>query len=143
MSHASEPVTANPAAGSLSTGWRAVLTGDLAAAAVSAARDVASRLIEPAHVEAAAAMCRTQTAFPRSTHWVPYTVSQGYAGLALLWAYLDRCFPDEQWDRVGRDHLTLAARGAEVGGSIPVGLFSGTSGLAFAAAQLSRDGVRY
>ncbi len=143
MSHASEPVTANPAAGSLSTGWRAVLTGDLAAAAVSAARDVASRLIEPAHVESAAAMCRTQTAFPRSTHWVPYTVSQGYAGLALLWAYLDRCFPDEQWDRVGRDHLTLAARGAEVGGSIPVGLFSGTSGLAFAAAQLSRDGVRY
>jgi hypothetical protein len=120
-----------------------VLSGDVADAAVRAARDVAERLTAPTRVEAAAAVARAQTAFPRSTHWIPYTISQGYAGLALLWNALDAAFPDEHWDRVGRDHLELAARGAETFGTPPLGLFSGLSGLAFAAAQSSRQGVRY
>ena len=108
-----------------------------------AARDVAARQVLPDQVAAAAAAARTQTAFPRSTHWVPYTVSQGFAGLALLWGYLDACFPDEHWDRIGREHVELAARGAEAVASPPVGLFSGLSGLAFAVWELSRGGTRY
>ena len=60
--------------------WRPVLAGGLAADAVRAARDVADRLRDPAQVEAAAALARTQTQFPRSSEWAPYSVAQGYAG---------------------------------------------------------------
>jgi hypothetical protein len=124
-------------------GWQPVLTGDPAAAAVRAARDVALRLRDPRQVEAAAAIARQQTGFPRSTHWIPYTTAQGYAGLAVLWGYLDDCFADEGWDVTGREHLELAVRGAETAHKPPVGLFSGLSGLAFGAWQLSRRGTRY
>jgi lantibiotic biosynthesis protein len=123
--------------------WQPVLTDDLTTAAVCAARDVSLRLRNPAQVEAAAAIARQQTAFPRSTHWIPHTISQGYAGLAVLWGYLDACFPDEGWDVTGREHLELAVRGAERAHDPPVGLFSGLSGLAFGAWQLSRQGTRY
>ena len=124
-------------------GWQPALTGPLAAEATRAALDVAARLVAPAEVEKAAAAAVAQTAFPRSTHWVPYTIGQGYAGLAVLWAYLDQCFPEQDWDLAGKHHLTLAARGAENGPTPPPGLFSGLSGLAFSACQLSRDGARY
>jgi hypothetical protein len=123
--------------------WRPVLAGGLAADAVRAARDVADRLRDPAQVEAAAALARTQTQFPRSSEWAPYSVAQGYAGLCLLWGYLDVCFPNEGWDLVGRQHLALAVRGAEAVAPLQVGLFGGLSGLAFGAQQLSRAGTRY
>jgi hypothetical protein len=123
--------------------WRPVLAGELAADAVRAARDVADRLRDPAQVEAAAALARTQTRFPRSSDWAPYSTAQGYAGLCLLWGYLDVCFPGEGWDLVGRQHLELAVRGAEAVAPLSVGLFGGVSGLAFGAQQLSRAGTRY
>src|SRR5215213_2123880 len=130
-------------AGSSRNGWKPVLTEDLALAAVRAARDVAARHRAAERVESAAAAARAQTAFPRSTHWIPYAISQGYAGLAVLWGYLDSCFGDEGWDVTGREHLELAVRASEMAQDLPVGLFSGLSGLAFGAWQLSRQGLRY
>jgi hypothetical protein len=123
--------------------WKPVITGDLAAEAVRVARDVSSRLSSPERVVVAAATARGQTSFPNSTHWIPHSISQGYAGLAVLWGYLDSCFPQEGWDIIGREHLDLAVRGAETVPWLPAGLFSGLSGLAFGALQLSRDGTRY
>lgn len=70
-------------------------------------------------------------------------MAQGYAGLALLCAQLDKCFPNEGWDGVGREHLTSAAREAEKHKLLPLGLFSGLAGVAFAAWELSREGSRY
>jgi hypothetical protein len=108
-----------------SDSWKPAVTAEPAIAAIHAAREVALRLRRPEFVEYAAACAREQTAFPRSTHWIPYTVSQGYAGLALLSSYLDSCFPDEAWDDIGRKQLELAVRSA------------------FSAWQLSRNGTRY
>ena len=96
-------------------GWNPIVTGELATAAVGAARAVSLRVRNPELVEAAAATAQQQTAFPRSTHWIPYTISQGYAGLAVLWGYMDACFPGEGWDLRGREHLELAVRSAEIG----------------------------
>jgi len=123
--------------------WMASVTPDVAAVAVRVAVDVASRLRSPEQVEEAAAAARTQTTFPRSTHWIPFTIAQGYAGLAVLWSYLDSCFPGEGWDSLGRSHLEQAVRGAETAASRDPGLFSGLSGLAFAGWTLSRGGTRY
>lgn len=120
-----------------------MITGDLAAEVVQVARDVSIRLSSPEQVAVAATIARGQTSFPNSTHWIPYSISQGYAGLAVLWGYLDACFPLEGWDIIGREHLNLAVRGAEAVSGLPPGIFSGLSGLAFGALQLSRNGTRY
>jgi hypothetical protein len=120
-----------------------MLTADRAAAAMAVARDVASRLQESERVEAAVATATEQTAYPKSIHWEADGVAQGYAGLAVMYSYLDACFPDEGWDVAGHRALERAARRAENRVGPPPGLFSGLSGLAFAAWQLSRRGTRY
>ncbi len=120
-----------------------MITGDLALWSTQVAGDIAQRLRNPQLVERAAEAAVTQTAFPRSTLWLPYSVAQGYAGIALLWGYMDSCFPDAGWDVTGRETLERATRDAESRISIPAGLFSGLSGLALAAWQLSRGGLRY
>ncbi len=64
--------------------------------------------------------------------------------------YLDRCFPDQDWDAIGHAHLQCAVAGLEKRTAVPreratpgVGLFAGITGVAFAAACLSRGGERY
>jgi len=123
--------------------WKPILTGELAAAASFAGREVSARLSVPSRVEEAATALQAQTAFPQFTHWAPYSVAQGYAGLALLWSYLDAISPEEGWDVTAREHLELAVRDVEGRADLPAGLFSGLSGLAFSAWQLSHQGTRY
>jgi hypothetical protein len=110
---------------------------------VKTARNVALRLRDPQVVEWAAAKVAEQTRFPRAAHWSRYSIAQGFAGLAVLWGHLDTCFPDEGWDVTGRQQLELAVRDVEGIAEAPLGLYSGLSGLAFGARQLSRNGTRY
>jgi class I lanthipeptide synthase len=106
-------------------------------------REVAVRVRDPARLTAALAAVGSQTQYPESLHWEPYGIAQGDAGLAVMCAYLDRCLPDQGWDAVAHGFLAAAARGAEQPRRPPPGLFTGLSGLAFATALLSRDGLRY
>jgi lantibiotic modifying enzyme len=132
-----------PALKNVNCCWEPALSGRLAAEALKKALLVADRLSLIERVEQAAAEALRETTLPRGTHWIPYSMAQGYTGLALLWSYLDACRPGEHWDRVGREHLQLAARDAAGYSQLPIGLFSGLSGLAFATWQLSRSGSRY
>lgn len=110
-------------------------------------RDIAGRLADMRRVETALTVAPGQTAHPRSINWYPYSLTQGYAGLALTFGYLDACFPREGWDIVAHGHLERAVAGLSAAyGSrrMPgTGLFSGLTGLAFAACYLSRQGTRY
>jgi hypothetical protein len=121
--------------------WSAVLDADRRTAAVAAAREVAVRVTDPQRLEEAIVAAREQTRFPASVQWAPGAVAQGDAGLALMCAYLDRCFPDERWDIAGRDLLACAAAHAERSPPGP-SLYDGTAGLGFVAWQLGR-GTRY
>jgi lantibiotic biosynthesis protein len=107
------------------------------------ARTVAERLRDHHRVEAAVATAPQQTGFPRTIHWQPPTLAQGDAGIALTCAYLDSCFPNEGWDRVGHSYLSVAVGGAERSPHLSVGLFGGLAGLAFAGWSLSREATRY
>lgn len=128
-------------AAGLST-WSAVLDPPRRAAAIAAARDVALRVADRERVALAIAAAREQTNFPLAVHWAPAGVAQGDAGLALLCAQFDRCFPEERWDVTGHRFLASAAADTE---RVTVGpsLYSGTAGLGFVAWQLSRGGTRY
>jgi hypothetical protein len=122
--------------------WSAVLDPDRGAAAVAAARAVAARVTNPRRLEAAIEAAREETKFPAAVRWEPGGVAQGDAGLALMCAYLDRCFADEGWDVTGHGLLASAAAHAE---RCPLGpsLYGGIAGLGFVASQLGRDGTRY
>ena len=84
-----------------------------------------------------------QSGTPAGPRWTTYGFAQGYAGLALLWGQLDRCFPNEGWDAVAHEHLQIAAEGTASQLWLTPGAFSGIGGLAFAADYLSRSGTRY
>lgn len=123
--------------------WNPVLDAGDAAKAMAVARDVAMRLREPADVENAAALAKQQTGYPRSTHWRPYSVAQGYAGLALLFGAADACMPGEGWDVAAHQHLQRAVQAAAQLPQLTHGMSSGLGGLAFVSSLLSRQGTRY
>ena len=106
-------------------------------------RALAERVRDRHRVALAIAAAPTQTAFPRAIHWQPLSLAQGDAGIALACAYLDACFPDEGWDRIGHAYLTTAAESAERWAPAPAALFGGVAGLAFAGWALSHGTTRY
>ena len=121
----------------------AILQGPLREEALRAALHVAERLQDPTSALRASQAANSQSHFPAFTHWSPPSIGQGNAGLCLLWAYLDECFPGQGWDVTGKSHLEIAGRAAEMSPNLGISLFAGLSGLAFAGWQLSRGGVRY
>ena len=123
--------------------WAPLTESNLAARALSVAREVAERCKSREQILAANDAALTQTTFPRTIYWEPHGVAQGDAGIALMCSYFDTCFPAEGWDKTGREYLTWATRGAETTGAHHAGLYSGLSGLAFSAWSLSRNGSRY
>lgn len=114
-----------------------------AEAAIAAGRMIGLRVTDPARLRIAVAAAARQTHYPQSVHWEASSTAQGNAGCALLCACLEGCFPGENWDRLGHDHLTFAIRGAEQHHHLPSSIYGGVSGIALAADLLSRNGARY
>jgi hypothetical protein len=123
--------------------WTPALRPALASAATSVVRDLAGRLRDQQRVGLAVAAAPTQTAFPLGVRWLAPSLAQGDAGIAMTCAYLDACWADEGWDRVGRNYLTTAAVAAEGLPQLSPAMFGGLAGLAFAAWSLSREATRY
>jgi hypothetical protein len=84
-----------------------------------------------------------QTGFPEAVSWRAPSVAQGHAGLAVLFGALDTTYPQQGWDRLGHEHLSIAAHAAADTPGLPASLFCGSAGLGFAALGLSRGGERY
>ena len=104
---------------------------------------IARRMSDPSVVERAVASAQAATAEQAYIYWQPYSIAQGDAGVALMFGVFDACFPDQGWDQAAHRWIERASRGAEAAVGLPAGLFEGLSGLAFAAAYLSRGGRRY
>jgi hypothetical protein len=129
--------------GSFGSTWAPTLPPDLALRASGVAQVVAGRLRDQHLVHLAAVTAATQTAYPRTVHWQPISLAQGDAGIALICGYLDSCFADQGWDRVGHSYLSMAAEGVERTRFPSSSLFSGLAGVAFASWSLSRGANRY
>jgi lantibiotic modifying enzyme len=123
--------------------WISVLRAGDAAAGLSIAREVASRLRDPRVTSAVAVEARDKSSLPHATHWRPHGIFQGYAGTALFIGTVDQCLPGEGWDLFAHQHLQLAVRAIEQLGRLTHSMSTGVSGLAFAAWHLSRQGERY
>ncbi len=113
-------------------------------AVLSVALEVAGRLKDRDLLKRAALASVEQSGWPDQMRWRQHSIPQGSAGLALLFGYLDRCFPDAGWDQEARWHLEKAARSLEnTDDGMGIPLFGGLSGVAFAAWYLSHQGRRY
>lgn len=123
--------------------WVSPIKSSLAKKALAVAKDVAERCKDRDRLLTANNAALKQSIFPRTIYWEPCGVAQGDAGLALMYAYFDSCFPAEGWDKVGDEYLAWAAKGAETTRANQVSLYSGLAGLAFSAWSLSRNGSRY
>jgi hypothetical protein len=120
--------------------WGPFLDASLSTRAFTVAKDVAGRLKSRDALIAANEAARTQTRYPKTIYWEPYGIAQGDAGLALASAYFDRCLPGHDWARIGHDYLSYATQAMDRVERVPLGLFSGLAGLAFAVRTLSPDG---
>jgi lantibiotic biosynthesis protein len=123
--------------------WQRQLEAKRAEAAVTIAHNVATRLRSRERIEAAVLSAVRQTNFPKSIHWQPATIGQGFAGLAVMHGHLDACFPGEGWGNEAHRALQLAVWDAELRAAEAPGLFAGLSGLAFAVNYQSCSDERY
>jgi lantibiotic biosynthesis protein len=133
-----EPAVRVAPARPVSSTWAPQLAPSEAERAVEAARMIAERVTDTSRVRAAVASARGQTRFPLSVHWDPASLAQGDTGQAVLCAQLDRCFPDEGWQRIGHAHLARAVAAVQERGGAAPSIFSGLAGVAFAARVLGR-----
>jgi lantibiotic biosynthesis protein len=124
--------------------WQTVKNSKTRSSALRVALEVAERLRQPRDVEAAVVAAKL-AATPENpgTTWSAVGLAQGYSGVALLFGYLDTCFPDSGWDSTAHEYLELAAQDAAIRRHNGLNLFSGLSGLAFTAYYLSHSGTRY
>ncbi|MEV4094151.1 lanthionine synthetase LanC family protein [Streptosporangium saharense] len=106
------------------------------------AREVGRRVLDPVLRDRALVRLARATLKPQVNTWSPSGVSLGGAGLAIMCAEFDDCFPNEGWDVAA--HELLASGLDEVGDPArPLGLFSGAVGYAAAVWFASRGGTRY
>jgi lantibiotic modifying enzyme len=67
----------------------------------------------------------------------------GDAGLAVLFGYIDRVFPEAGWDKVAHEAVSRTTAYITTSPEPSIGLFGGLAGLGFATAYLSRSDTRY
>jgi lantibiotic modifying enzyme len=70
-------------------------------------------------------------------------LASGDTGIALMYSYLDACFPEQRWDALAQHYLQCAAAKTQEAQIGTPGLFDGTTGMAFTLRQASRGGTRY
>lgn len=107
---------------------------------ISVTHRLAMRLADSSIISRAIETAKWQTRYPNSIYWLPHSIAQGDAGLALMFGHLDLCFPTEGWDRHAHDALQRACKAVK---NCSAGIYAGLSGLAYTALYLSKNGVRY
>jgi lantibiotic biosynthesis protein len=126
------------------SGWQRVSPPDLAAAALPPPKEVASRLRDLDIFQAAVQRLRGQSRTPNLFADLGSSCYSGHAGLALLFAELDRSFPAEEWDIVGHQYMQVAIRTIKRrSGSLRHLGLGALSGLLFATWSLSHGETRY
>src|ERR1700722_12171144 len=111
--------------------WNALPKSDLSDPTEPIILNMAQKFQVRDVVRMAVERAKIQTSYSKSVHWRPSEIAQGDAGLALLFTYLDLCYPGEGYRQAAHDRLKLAAAYAEREAAQENGLWAGLAGLAF------------
>jgi hypothetical protein len=121
-------------------GWQPVILETYRARAEKVAVSIGEQLKTPTILDRAVALSSEQS---RYFTWSHCGFASGLAGLSLLWAHFDRCYPHAGWGEQAHKCLAMAVKDAEAQGSVTPGLFGGLAGLGFAAQYAARGTSRY
>lgn len=121
--------------------WQLFLDERLCARVHEAALLVAQRMSDPDFVYRTAEEARRQSTYP--VGWSPLSLGSGDVGLALMYEYMDRCFPDQGWDRLTRQYLRTAAQGTQQTSYGFPSLLLGTSGMVLTLSLIAQREKRY
>lgn len=121
--------------------WQSFLGERLRTRAKEAACFVAKRVRDPEYVKEMVEIAKKQSIYP--SIWSPTDLASGDVGLALMYSYIDACFPGQGWDAFTQQYLRSAAAETQRSTLIFPGLFAGTAGLAFTLSQVNQGGTRY
>lgn len=124
-----------------STSWQTFLDERLRARAQEIALIVAERMDNPEFVRTTAEQAIKKSPFPGS--WSSQSLGSGDVGLALMYEYVDACFPGQIWAALAQRYLNLVASSSQQGGVSFPAMFGGTGGLTLTLFQASRGGKRY
>ena len=106
--------------------------------AIEKVKTIALSLSDPSAVKEASSADRSQ-----ENGWDDLSISSGYPGPLLLFAELQRVFPNEAWDRVVWDYVVKITQSIESKPISNLSLFNGLTGCCLAIQQASLDGTRY
>ncbi len=70
--------------------------------------------------------------------WFDASLAGGFTGLAIMYGYVDQCFPGQGWDRIAYTYMKKAADSTRQAALLHSSLFSGTAGIAMGLHLLSR-----
>lgn len=76
-------------------------------------------------------------------HWDNLSLASGSSGLLLLFAELDRLFPEQKWDQAAHQCVLRIKESIESFPHVSLALFGGLAGVAYALQQASRGRTRY
>lgn len=127
--------------------WRSLVGDDeLRARTQRLSFEIAHRLRAPGAVEAIACLANEQAGDSQRRHWLPESAGSGPLSVALLFAYLDRCFPCEGWDLAAHQQLERAVHGIEPLSRFERcadGAITGIAGMCFTAQYMAKGTHRY
>ncbi|EGK09732.1 lantibiotic epidermin biosynthesis protein EpiC [Desmospora sp. 8437] len=75
--------------------------------------------------------------------WHDVTVANGYPGLVVFYAEMDRFDPKGEWDLVAHHHLLALQKGIQENGIYSWSSFLGLAGIAFSISMASQNKSRY
>ena len=100
------------------------------------ALSIACKMKNPRRLERDVALALSQPGLPSQKYWRPHSLSQGCAGLTLMFAHLARCFPNDGWEVASLEYFELAVSDSQCTRDVPMGAFTGLAGLLFAGRYL-------
>lgn len=104
---------------------------------------IADRLRDPVKIKSVVLQKSNVSSIGKVHPWDDLSLSHGFPATVLLYAELDRIEPDAGWDQIAHQHMIYIQHALENKGFSDLSLFTGLTGVAFAAWSASHGGKRY
>jgi lantibiotic modifying enzyme len=141
-SSASQLLQYDPDLGKARRPWQSFLSEPFSTYTRDAALLIAEQMRDPEFVSETAILTGQRSIYP-SSGWLATCLANGDAGMAMMYGYLEKCFPGQGWEALAQVYLRRAAAATQHTQLIFPGLFAGTAGMAVAIATLNNNGQRY
>ncbi|QOT01328.1 lanthionine synthetase C family protein [Brevibacterium sp. JNUCC-42] len=123
--------------------WHGIKKEELRSKAFSVALKIAESIRDPKQVKEVVMHKDNVSSIGGIHPWDASSLSHGYPGTVLMFAELDRHFPEEGWNIVAHEHLLALQEAIRERGVSNASMFGGIAGMCFATMAASRNRENY